>query len=70
MFAILNDAIMSKTELVNINFQVGNIFGLKNFEGTTFYMFDLYTGATNAEWRWRTCFLLGNANYSSNCSGH
>jgi ABC-type multidrug transport system fused ATPase/permease subunit len=47
MFAVLNDAILANTELVNKNFQIWNIFGAKNFDGSTYYMFDYAAGKTS-----------------------
>ncbi len=45
MFAVLYNFILSKTALVEVAFQHWNIFGLKNFEGTLYYMFDYAAGA-------------------------
>lgn len=44
MFAILNDVILANTKLVNTSFQIWNIFGAKNFDGSTYYMFDYAAG--------------------------
>ncbi len=44
MFAVLNDMILSKSRLADVSFQVWNIFGMKNFEGTPYYMFDYAAG--------------------------
>lgn len=44
LFAILNDWIFANTDLVNVRFQFGNIFGAKNFDGTPYYMFDYAPG--------------------------
>ena len=44
MFAILNDAILANTALLNTNFQIWNLFGVKNPDGSLYYMFDYAAG--------------------------